>query len=123
MTRTTLSPPNAIVFVMDLTNPDVRIPEYVNGRLVASTESCVSVGTQAEVDGKTTVVLVKSIADSNALEKHIFQGKISTPGKKIAVVTSDLRKILEVNVAGDETLVNIWVDHNRNPSNVVISAR
>jgi hypothetical protein len=57
MNRAVLSPPNAILFVFDPTNKDVVVPPYVDGELTAATANCVSVGTQADVDGDTEVSL------------------------------------------------------------------
>lgn len=120
MLKAVLSPPNAILFVFDPTNKDVVIPSYVNGELTAATESCVSVGTLADVDGDTEVILDIGAAVSADLER-VFSGVITTPGGKVAVVTSQFQRVLELDVPIGAVDITIWTDDERNPGRVVIS--
>lgn len=114
---------NAIVFVFDLANKRVQVPEYIDGVLTASNKSCVSVGTQSEVDGEVTVKLSGNLLDSEKdLYEVVFRGAIETPNKKIAVVTSELDKILEMDVQSKETEVVISVDDLKHPSVVLVEA-
>jgi hypothetical protein len=54
-----LSIPNSIVFAFDVKCKDVVIPEYKTGQLIAFSANCISVGTLAEMDGETTVHLMR----------------------------------------------------------------
>lgn len=119
----TLFIPNAIVFVFDLANKNVQVPEYIDGVLTASNKSCVSVGTQSEVDGEVTVKLSGRLSDSERdLYEVAFHGAIETPSKKIAVVTSGLDKILEMDVQSEKTEVVISVDDLSHPGVVLVEA-
>lgn len=119
----TLSVPNAIVFLFDTATKNVKVPEYINDAIVASNKSCVSVGTQPDVDGEVTIKLANKFTD---LEKGpyelVFSGYIDTPGKKIAVVTSEFEKLLEMGVPNMKTEVHVWVDDQKYPSVVLIDA-
>ena len=115
--------PNAIFFVFDLANKKVQVPEYINGVLTAANESCVSIGTQAEVDGEVTVKLSDKFSESEKDScEVVFNGFIVTPGKKIAIVTSELDKVLEMDVRDRKTHVKIWVDDLNYPSVVLVEA-
>lgn len=62
MSSVTVGPQNAILFLFDPTDKNVVVPAYVDGELIASTKTCISVGTQAPVDGDAEVSL--SVSDA-----------------------------------------------------------
>ena len=120
----TLSVPNAIIFLYDLASKDIQVPEYIDNVLVAANEKCISVGTQADVDGDVTIRLSSQIDDSDKKScKQVFDGLISTPGKKLAVSTSADEAILQVDVKGEKTQVFIWVDDSDFPGLVLIETQ
>jgi hypothetical protein len=114
-----LCPPNAILFLFDPTNRDAEVPQYVDGQLTAATASCISVGTQAEVDGETTVCIDPSGKDCEHLSAA-FVGTIETPNRKFAIVTATFQRLLEVNVLNEICNVEIWVDDLRSPSEILV---
>ena len=61
--------PNAIVFLYVIDSEDIQIPEYLDDTLIAANEQCVSIGTQAEVDGEVTIKIWHEIdnAEKNRL--------------------------------------------------------
>lgn len=120
----TLSVPNAIIFLYDMASKNVQIPEYIDNVLVAANAKCVSIGTQAYADGDVTIRLSNQIADLDKQScEHVFDGYISTPGKKLAVSTSEDGVILQIDVKGDKTQVFAWVDDSDFPSLVLIEAQ
>ncbi len=122
MPRVVLSPPNAILFVFDPTNNDAVIPPYINGDLTAATDTCVSVGTRAEVDVDTEISL--DLGGTAPIDlQQVYFGAIGTPGGKVAVVTSQFQRLLELEVPIGSVAVSIWVDDRRNPARVVVSIR
>ena len=117
--ETTLYPPNAILFLLDLANDDIVVPEYEPGRLTAANGACISVGTRAEVDGNVTVRLLSAASPmGEPLGNLVFSGLVSTPGGKVAVVTSELKTILEIGVARQTMQVDIYVDDDESPSKI-----
>ncbi|AOT07694.1 hypothetical protein [Pseudoalteromonas luteoviolacea] len=120
----TLPVPNAIVFLYDSANQDIQIPEYIDNVLVAANEKCVSIGTQLDVDGDVTIKLSnqRDDLDKNSCER-VFDGVICTPGKKLAVSTSEDEAILQVDVKGDKAKVSVWVDDSSFPSLVLIEVQ
>ncbi len=117
MNSVVVSPPNAIVFLMDPLNREVDIPEYIDGSLIASTASCVSVGTQAPVDGYTEITLANSQDEPVGLVRlAVFD--IACPHGKVAVVTSELDVLLEHVVAKGRVNGSIWIDDEVGPAKV-----
>lgn len=122
MLKAVLSPPNAILFVFDPTNKDVVIPPYVDGELTASSSTCVSVGTQADVDGDTDISLdLGGVAPADL--QQVFFGAISAPGGKVAVVTSQFQRVLELEVPVGSVEVFIWADELRNPGRISVNVK
>lgn len=120
--ETSLFVPNSIIFIFDLANEDIMIPEYNDGILISSTKSCLSVGTQAEVDGEVTIKLINRSENSDKdLCEVVFSGVIETPSQKISVVTSELEKIFEMDVQAKQTEIIIAVDDLQFPSIVLIT--
>jgi hypothetical protein len=122
MGSVTISPPNSILFVLDPTNKDVIVPSYINEELIAATETCVSVGTQASVDGEVSVSLdFGSITPSGFYQT--FAGNVAAPGGKVAVVTAEFQRLLELDVPKGKVDLVIWVDDLHNPAQVTVSIK
>lgn len=121
MNSVILAPPHAILFIFDPSNKNADTPEYVDGELTAENHDCISVGTQAYVDGDTSVTLGRRSEgiDLTGLSR-VFEGRIATPGRKIAIVTSESQSILEQNLDSTEAEVSIWTDDAKNPSRVTV---
>lgn len=119
--ETKLLIPNAIVFLYDLTAPSIQIPEYKEDTIVSYNKSCISIGTQSDVDGEVTLKLSEkiNIADKDHCEK-IFNGEVDTSGKKLAISTSEVEGVLEISVKTSKTPITIWVDDTKFPSLVLI---
>ena len=47
-----LAVPHGILFLIDPTNVETIVPEHESGVLVASTATCIAVGTQPDTDGE-----------------------------------------------------------------------
>ncbi len=120
----TLSVPNAIIFLYDSANKNIQVPEYIDNVLVAANEMCISIGTQAYVDGDVTIRLFNQIYDSDKQScEQVFDGYISTPGKKLVVSTSEENAILQIDVEGENTQVSVWVNDSDFPSLLLIEAQ
>lgn len=119
----TISPPNAILFVLDPSSGNILVPTYVNGQLTAANPTCVSVGTQADVDGETEVSLLRQNSGDGRVYAglhQVFQGEIQTPGNQIAIITSDAAVVASESVNGQVTQVAIFADDQRNPSRIAV---
>lgn len=120
----TLSVPNAIIFLYDLANKTIQVPDYIDNVLFAANEKCISIGTQACVDGDVTIRLFKQIDDSDKQScEQVFDRYISTQGKKLAVSTSEENAILQIDVEGENTQVSVWVNDSDFPSLLLIEAQ
>ena len=115
----TISPENAILFVFDPASKNVLIPPYVDGELIAANPTCVSIGTQAPVDGETEVTMSLSNAAHPGLHRA-FVGRIVTPNGIVAINTASFERVLEFEVAKTSVDLCVWVDDLRNPSQVIV---
>ena len=124
MSNVTLSLPHPIIFLLDVSNKQIQVPEYVAGVVTAATNSCISVNTQAVVDGDVTIRLGKAISDDQKTGcQMVFQGEVCTPGMRLAVVTSKRDTILDIDVPSDKTIVAISVDDPNGASLIVIEVQ
>ena len=111
---------HGIVFILDPRNKDVQIPEYIKNELVAATDSCISVVTQAEVDGEVEIILAFSEAAPSDLI-HIARGTLRVPHGTLAVDTADEGILFERDVPKGRATVSIWVDDMTHPTRVFIN--
>jgi len=121
MTQATLAVPNAILFVLDPTNADTQVPEYVPGEPTAASPSCVSVVTLADVDGEALVSLLEAKRpDARDDLIRVFDGAIETPGRQLAIVTSQFDTVLQSAVAAEKTRFAIYVDDVDMPNRIEV---
>lgn len=120
---TTLEIPHAIIFVMDNDSKDLLIPEYIKGQLTAANGACLSIGTQADVDGDVHITLSDELSQDKVAQcSKVFEGKITTPDKKLSVCLSDGTVILEQKVKNPDTNIEVWANDDYAPDKILIKA-
>lgn len=102
-----------------------EIPDSMSGTSVAATPSCVAVGTLAELDGETTVVLTdgEDSEDVGTATLLVFEGVLQTPRGLLAVCTVDLERVIETTVDAPSTRIRIQADDVAEPDRIVIFIR
>lgn len=121
MRETKLEVPNAILFVLDPTNKNAIVPEYVPGECASSTSSCISVATIADVDGEVIVRLCsRGDAPIFTTSEQVFDGSVETPGHVLAVGSAEVDRILEIPVPLTSTRITIKVDNLDSPLEVTV---
>lgn len=116
----TLSPPNSLVLVMD--HKFGKLPDSIRGRLAASTDSCVALGTLSEVDGKTTITLTDEFDGIEGMSAA-FDGVLLTPNQELSVCSVMNEKLLTINVSEERTHTQVFVNNEREPDKIVVIAR
>jgi hypothetical protein len=114
------APSNSIILVMD--RSVCEIPQWVPGRLVAATRTCVAVGTLADVDGDTSISLQDERPPLGCGSSPKFDGVIFTPSKRISVCTVLDEVLLEMPVADSDTHLQVWANDPSEPDVIVILA-
>lgn len=111
-----VAPPNALVLLMD---PSVgQVPNSMSGSLVASTSTCVAVGTLSEHDGTTRISL--EAGEYEGSSTLVFDGVLETPGARV-VVCSVLGEIyLEMDVMFPQAKAQIWANDDGEPNEIDI---
>lgn len=111
--------PNSLVLIMDYESGE--IPESMGGGLVASTASCLAVGTLSEIDGSTTVVLTDQ-GGRPQIGSLVFDGVLDLPSKEISVCDVENHKLLAMPTA-TRAKVQIFANHQLEPDKIVIIVR
>jgi hypothetical protein len=118
-----IAPKNSLLLVMDKDSGE--IPESMGGKLVVSTHSCVAIGTRSETDGQTLVTLtdenIRAWEDPNL--ELVFSGTLATPNKEVYICTVLLETILRLSVPNTETGLEVWANHEIEPTRLCVSVR
>ncbi|MCB1584463.1 MAG: hypothetical protein R3E90_14830 [Marinicella sp.] len=112
--------PNAIIFVYDYDNSQVEIPAYIETELVSYNDTCISIATLPDVEGKATIELSKNMANKDIKAIMVFKGTIETPNKNVVVSTSEEEGVLKALVNDIQTNVSVWVDDTEFPRKIFI---
>jgi hypothetical protein len=113
-----LAPPNSIIFIYDPTC-SVEAPSDIGAGLVWATDSCVAVGTLAEMDGETTIRLAGDFADPQ--HEVAFEGIINTPGGVVAINTSLGVELVSIPV-GQRARITVWANDASEPDLILVRA-
>jgi len=112
-----VAPPNSLVLISD--SSGAEIPETMAGSLIASTNSCIAVGCQSDVDGETEFTL-GTTREVDPGDKPVFQGMLKTPNRRVAVRSVLGHTILETPVTQEQTTVRVWVNDPKEPDRVIV---
>jgi hypothetical protein len=112
-----VSAPKALVLVEDSAGGG-ELPLTIPGQLVAATASSIAVGCAASAATELTV------GDLGAAEAKasapVFDGKLATPSRRLAVRTILGATLLEVVVPTTDTRVRIWANTPAEPTALTI---
>jgi hypothetical protein len=115
MKRSTV--PNAVLLVMD---PQYGvIPELMDGGLIA-------VGTIADSDCEVEIGLGNRREDCTEAETAlhcVYRGPIATPRRVLSVCSVYLEELVTTKVAREKSDVEIWVNDDNEPDQVIIVVR
>jgi hypothetical protein len=109
---TRVSAPSALVLVEDSAGGE--LPLTIPGQLVAATPSSIAIGCAATV---ATELTVGDLGDAEAqASAPVFDGKLATPSRRLAVRTILGATLLEVVVPTTDTRVRIWANTPAEPT-------
>ena len=117
-----LAVPHGILFLIDPTNVETIVPEHESGVLVASTATCIAVGTQPDTDGEIAIDIGPGPLPTEGLAKRSTK-TIHAPGGTVALVTSHFQLVLEMAVPPGEAVVVIWTDDPVLPARIAIEVK
>ena len=113
---------NGILFILDPSNRGAIVPDYRPGEVCGWTDSCVSVPTIADVDGNVTVSLDFEDGQGGTRARSlVFEGSIETPGRRLAIVSIAMKRVLEIEVPGAAARLRVGVDDVDFPSAVSVT--
>jgi hypothetical protein len=112
-----IRPVNSLLFVSDPAGGVV--PEWIQGPLILSTSSCISVGCYPEQDGPTEVILGRA-GEVDPGDHPAFDGNLETPGRSVVISTVEGETVLEARVPDTHTRTRIWLNDSRWPDKVIV---
>lgn len=118
---TMLPVPNAILFVAD-PKIDADYPLLDEIRIVGDGFT-ILVGVQHPVDGEVSLTMTDELAVAldNPRLFPALRGKLQTPSHEICVQTVTGEVVLRIQVKDDVTPLEVWWDHDRGASEIVIA--
>jgi hypothetical protein len=116
-----IAPPYSQIVIVD-PRGKVDVPDWKEGALVLSTNTCIIVACFAEVDGETELTLGK-MEEVDTGSEPAFEGKLKTPSRKIALETVEGDAILEARTNHEVTTVRIWANAAKQPDKVVVGIK
>jgi hypothetical protein len=119
MISTRVAPPNSLILVEDASGGTIADPELLRHSSITATDSCVAICCLNWQDGDTEITL-GSTREVDPGSPPAFQGTVRTPSGNIVVRSVSREVILELAVAKPETAIRVWVNHPREPDNVII---
>jgi len=99
------------------------IPDSMNGSLIATTPSCIAVGTSSDCDEEVEIELATEEVDTDARMRCVCTTSLKTPNRELAVSTVLGETLLVIHVDDVVTHVEVWVNHGTEPSRVAVVAR
>ena len=118
-TKTTISVPNSVLLVMDQVNG--VIPDAMSGGLIATTPSCIAVGTASESDGNVEIELTDESPEVDEQMRCVSESKLQTPNREVAVCSIHDDKLLAIHVNHDISVVQVWVNHMTEPDRIIVA--
>ena len=118
MPSTSLPIQNGLVGIEDFVGGVA--PDWVDGRPVLASGSCVLVRCRHEIDGETELTL-GAAADIVAEGEPVFDGTIATPSRELMISDVLGAPLLRAPVDADATRVRVWVNHPVWPDRVTVA--
>ena len=119
MFEITVRPPNSLVLVVTARDPE--IPDSMHGELVASTATCIAIGTLNELDGETTIRLTSATAsDGEDTLRLVFERTLDNPSGFVRVVSVNGDVYIEQPSAGRSIPISIFANDSTEPDIIVI---
>ena len=120
MESVSLSVDHGILFVVDPTNREAIVPEYVEGELVAATDSCLSIAVDPYVDGEVEVSLTTEEVVTTGLHLAATH-TLAVPGGVVAIGTAEVDRALEYRLSPGSVVISDWADSFVSASRVVVA--
>jgi hypothetical protein len=113
----TIAPSNSIILIVGAKKYEV--PSSMKGAVIATTLSCVAIGSLSEIDGQTSITLEKSCESERDFAPS-FTGFIETPSCLVEVKTVLGQTLLQMPVLHKMTKIAIWTNDKFEPDKIII---
>jgi hypothetical protein len=111
-----LAVPHGVAFLYDPTMLIVDVPEDTSAGPILHTDSCITIWTVGEYEGKALLTSCDETPDS--CWDAVFDGILATEGRTVALLDSGCNPILELAVPENRTRVRIFTNDGSYPETV-----
>jgi hypothetical protein len=109
------APPYSVIFIVEQALGE--IPVATGDDAVASTPTCIAVGTFPVQKGDTRISL--SDEAPYAIDgTMMFDGILATPKRQISICSALGQRLLRLDVLGESTRVQVWGNHPSQPDTI-----
>ena len=113
---TRVSAPKAIVLIED--SGGGELPLIIPGQLIAATANSIAVGCAASAATEVAIADIGIVPPAAGV--LVFEGRLETPGRRIAVRTILGATLLEGMVASTDTQLRVWANAAIEPTELTI---
>jgi hypothetical protein len=99
------------------------IPDSMTGKLIATSASCIAVGTVSESDQMVEIELTDEPPEVDEQMQCVSRSKIATPNREVAACSVHDDKLLSLKVQRDVSEVEVWVNHATGPDRIIVAVR
>lgn len=123
MTRhiTRVAPSNSLILIFDNSSGNTPIiPEHMKSGLVAATSSCIAVGTLAEHDGDTLILLSNEAPPAHMQGRCVYIGQLSTPSRTLSICAVSGEEYLRIDTNSFSPRVYVWANDANEPDEIYV---
>ncbi len=92
----------------------------MHGGLVATTGSCIAIGTRSEHDGKTSIIVFDSAPADIPTDQLVFDGVLEVPSRRLELGSVLGDAYLTVDVPSPTVRVRVWANDGLEPDLICI---
>ncbi|WP_454725511.1 MULTISPECIES: hypothetical protein [Cupriavidus] len=112
-----------VIFVFDMRNDEIIVPEIGDEFQVSSNSTCIAIRVMSDADGDVEISLELQQPSLIKRERiEVFSGKIDSPSGSISISSAEMDEVLRLEVGKKTTNIHAYVDEVAHPGKVWIEA-
>lgn len=108
-----------LIYIYDVDNPNLVLPEVEDWKPIISEPSCLCVGIMHYVDGYTKVEISNGVLIDTKWH-NVFDGKVETPNRILNIGTVENEVISSFRTFSTKINMRVYSDNRKFPNRVII---
>ncbi|MCC4104754.1 hypothetical protein [Serratia ureilytica] len=112
-----------VLFVFDMGNAEVVVPEIDDDFQVSGTSSCIAIRVMPDTDGEVALKLESQLSQSvkqGAIE--VYFGQLDSPSGAVSISSAEMDEVLRLEFGKQVSSVRVFVDELVHPGKVWVEA-